>query len=110
MTNIVRGFVFLFVLIIAAPALADEPLTCPAHDADRGKKHDLDHVSIFDGDPDDQADLAPDEGKWNLTDYRRDDRELFLVCYYKKGGGPKTFLIPRDAGLCKLKGKNVICD
>jgi len=102
--------IFSLSLLFAAQAHAAEPLSCPAGFYDKGVRHTLERINIFEGPQEKKADLAPKHGGWNLVDYRRDDGELFLVCHYKKSGVITVLMIPHDAKTCRLKSGNAFCD
>jgi hypothetical protein len=64
-----------------------------------GAKHALERASLFDGTPDEMADLVPDNvdetganADWAVPPANERDRDYTLVCHYK--GTPKTNDIP----------------
>jgi hypothetical protein len=77
---------FIFVLLSCAAAAAQEA-RCPAYH----QQHPLIQVDVFDGPPEQLADLVPDVGQgtgdhayaeWNVAYIFDDGRNVYLVCKY----------------------------
>ncbi|WP_033138215.1 STY0301 family protein [Aeromonas finlandensis] len=68
--------------------------------------HPLDHLALFDGDPDGQAQLKPDNGDsdevhyWSLLDSSL--RPLFLVCHYQNSAITLQQALPRGISYCRV--------
>ena len=86
-------------LAAATPALAD--VRCPA--ALDG--HRYARVSVFDGPPEEQADLVPDSQKggtdtWRVGPVFSAGREPYLVCRYEGTPGTVTFRLAQPIAVC----------
>ena len=79
------------------------PATCPSSLSDGGTRHALDNASLYDGPPDQMADLVPvsagDMDRWNL-----DGVDPYLVCKYSGTTKVVTFHAV-GAKLCEGGGK-----
>ena len=108
------AFGLAFAATVSAAA-ADE-LSCPATvDTDDtagglSVSHKLRHVSFYDGDPAEMADLAPDdashgttlEQRWQLT--RSEGRPIVMVCRYHDTEQTVRKEVPADITACRLDG------
>lgn len=84
---------------------------CPATLQDGGKPHALTNASLFEGPPEQLADLMPDSDnaiRWALPDYQQSARArgtaLYLVCRYAKTRQTTTLQVPPDAKSCAVTG------
>ncbi|WP_429485597.1 STY0301 family protein [Paraburkholderia youngii] len=85
---------FLAVCLVATSAACASPtrirFKCPSVLSAGGQHHVLDNASLFDGPPEEEADLIPEPGKtsdqWDLTGV-----DPYLVCRYH--GTNSTFVI-----------------
>ena len=74
-------------------------------------EHKFRYVSFFEGDPKDQADLAPDDGpnpkkleqRWDLT--RMPGQTITMVCRYHGTDKTITQVLPPAISSCTLKGE-----
>ena len=97
-----------FTLLLAASAAgADEP-ACPAYHG----AAPLAQVSVFDGPPEEQADLVPDRSEgtagslhseWDLGYLYDQGRNAVLVCRYGKSADPVTVPITRKVARCVFR-------
>jgi hypothetical protein len=88
-------------LMFAAPAAVAAP-ACPAYVHVAGGDHALADASLFDGPPAELADLEPVDGGWDLRDYAKSPRPLFLVCRYRATKEIKTVEVPRGTPACRV--------
>jgi hypothetical protein len=111
MTKTFAWLALLPALLLAVPGLAhaEETLRCPDTLKIDSKDHALGEISLYDGPPEQMADLVPDYNGWNLLDYRTEERELYLVCHYAGTKKTQKFLVPRSMSACHLDKKNVVC-
>ena len=80
----------LFLCISVLLCSAAAPLTCPGFVKDFSGEHALDNVSVFDGPPEQRADLIPDAYKGTAVwDARHIDP--YLVCRYQGTGRTVAF-------------------
>lgn len=83
---------------------------CPPSVSARGKTFPLADASVFDGPPEEHADLMPDleTSEWDIaTDQKAGKtpgRSLYLVCRYSGSQRTVSLRIPRDATRCKVEG------
>lgn len=74
-------------------------------------EHKFRYVSFYEGDPKDQADLAPDEGpnarkleqRWELT--RAPGQPITMVCRYHGTDKTTTSVLPANVKSCTLSGE-----
>jgi hypothetical protein len=73
---------FLVLAVVACTAAAPAPAACPATVTDATGKHVLDNASLYDGPPDQMADLVPvpagSVDRWDL-----DSVDPYLVCKFQ---------------------------
>jgi hypothetical protein len=81
---------------------------CPKSVTANGQPYPLDQASVFDGKPEELADLVPVDGTWILKEYRTASREMYLVCRYKGTNEVSTVHIPRSAAQCRMTGGSVV--
>jgi len=111
-TSYIYIFCFLVTTTFAVPVFAQThgALRCPATLTHQAKSYPLSRFSIFDGAPEELADLIPDDDTgWKLDGYRSTARKLYLVCTYENTNTTARFVIPENMKFCALKGKNVEC-
>jgi hypothetical protein len=115
MRALTNSWAVLAALLAAAVARA-EPLTCPAEiesDATTGgqpQSFKFRYVSFFDGDPEDLADLAPEEGpdpgklaqRWQFT--RTKGRPIIMICRYHGTQQTVRKEVPSHIRECRLEG------
>lgn len=84
-----------------------EKMTCPDSLQIKNKPHRLNGVSLFQGPPQQLAELIPDtqdKTEWTLKDYqdyaREKDLPLFLVCRYHGTDKAVTIKVPGTAQVC----------
>ncbi len=91
------------VLLLAVTAYAQEA-KCPSYHANKP----LSRVSVFDGPPAENADLAPDVQKgsgdhlylsWDISYLSGSGRDTFLVCRYAASGDEPSVTIKLDKKL-----------
>ena len=109
---LVVGFLFMASLVSAAPLA-----TCPQSIEDGSQSYTLNDASLFDGPPEELADLEPDnEGEmvWSLPDYQNSaqqrEQALYFVCKYSKTTKTLTLTVPQAATTCSVvlrKGQTV---
>lgn len=69
-------------------------------------RHRLENLSLFDGDPDERAQLKPDNGDshaihyWNLD--RHNPRPFYLVCHYRETAITLQQALPAGLGYCRV--------
>src|ERR1700760_1671016 len=76
-------------------------LQCSPALSDHGRWHQLSGASVFDGPPEDLADLIPDHGRWDLVPYQSTGRQIFVVCRYFGTSASQTWAIPFQASECR---------
>jgi hypothetical protein len=86
--------VTLCIFIFATAVHADE-IRCPA----KSGNNKLSNVSIFDGPPEEKADLEPDNSKagvstWDVSYIFENGGKLYLQCEYS--GSPKPIVVEVD--------------
>jgi hypothetical protein len=69
-------------------------LECPDKITDQGHQRVLERASVFEGPPEELADLIPVAERWDLEPYQGTDRSLYLVCRYKQTNTTVTNIIP----------------
>ena len=103
-------------VLATAGAARAESFTCPAEiesDATAGgtpQTFKFRYVSFFDGDPEDLADLAPDEGpdpkrleqRWQFT--RTKGRPIVMICRYHGTQQTVRKNVPASIKECRLTG------
>jgi hypothetical protein len=92
------------VLFAAALSTANAaPVRCPASLTDAGVRHVLANASLYDGPPEQMADLIPVPSghvdRWSL-----DGQDPYLVCKYD-GTAKTATLHPKTAKVCEAGGK-----
>jgi hypothetical protein len=74
---------FLAVAVVACTAAAPVPMACPPTITDANGTHALNNASLYDGPPDQMADLVPDRtgavDRWSL-----DGVDPYLVCKFQE--------------------------
>jgi hypothetical protein len=98
------GLLAAVIAFTADLAAAAEQTMCPEDIEDAGKRYRLERASVFDGPPEELADLIPVNGRWDLLPYRATDRKLYLVCRYKNTKAVNTMVIPTNARQCVQAG------
>ncbi len=101
--------------IVSLSAAHASDLSCPASvDGDDGAggqtSHAFRHVSFFDGDPREMADLAPEEGpnpkvieqRWQFS--RAPGRPIVMVCRYHGTDRTTAQEVPAHVNECRLEG------
>jgi hypothetical protein len=103
----------LAMIVLSAPsayAASESAIrSCPKYLNQNAINHMLDGVKVYNGSPDDQDELFPDENGWNLEDYAYSGHELYLVCRYKDTSSVERYIIPKTSKSCKPEGKNILC-
>jgi len=89
-------------LLSCAVAGQAAELDCPAFEPSTGHRHALDSASVFDGKPEELADLEPQDGVWDLQPYRTPDRQLYLVCRYSGTKSVVSEIIPATIAKCQM--------
>ncbi|WP_428375496.1 STY0301 family protein [Lichenicoccus sp.] len=89
LSNSMRPSVLCIVLMVSTAAA---PAHCPSFIDEAGSKRVMNNVSVFDGPPDQKADLIGDgldsHGMWR---WEADDIDPYLVCRYKDTARTVTF-------------------
>jgi hypothetical protein len=109
-----RANTLLAIVLLTAgyPALAAPLASCPQQHREGKRSALLDSASVFDGAPDNKADLMPDLAKleWDLATSQDKARErgdsIYLVCKYKGIASTVAIKLPPAAALCKMEGIN----
>ncbi|HDZ8965513.1 STY0301 family protein [Aeromonas dhakensis] len=69
-------------------------------------RHRLENLSLFDGDPDERAQLKPDNGDSHAIHYwsldRHNPRPFYLVCHYQETGITLQQALPAGLGYCRV--------
>ena len=111
MSSTSRTVLGAFASFICASALAEplSPIVCPLRHVDKtGHSGKLTLASVFDGVPENRADLIPDlqTGEWNLASTQDDARQrgesYYLVCHYKGSAETVRFKLSYQIKLCKI--------
>ena len=74
--------VILILFLIAANTVYANQFSCPIVMLDAGIRHVLNDVSLYDGPPDEMADLVPAFTR-NMDYWNTDGVDPYLVCQYK---------------------------
>jgi len=84
-----------------------EKTVCPVTIIDKGKVHIMNSASLFDGPPEERAELLPDtdeESVWTLEGYQQYPQErgtsYFLVCLYDATTKTIALKVPATAKTC----------
>ncbi|MBC8674127.1 hypothetical protein H2136_15190 [Aeromonas hydrophila] len=68
--------------------------------------HRLDNLALFDGDPDERAQLKPDNGDSDALHYwsldRRNPRPFYLVCHYRETAITLQQALPTGISYCRV--------
>jgi hypothetical protein len=88
---------------------ANEPVQCPPILDIETNKYYLESSQVFVGRPGHLTEIAPEEGSWNLQDYRPNARSFYILCHYEDTLSTLTVVIPRDVHLCDIDGPDIIC-
>ncbi|MCS3767750.1 hypothetical protein HNP12_001821 [Aeromonas hydrophila] len=68
--------------------------------------HRLDNLALFDGDPDERAQLKPDNGDSDALHYwsldRRNPRPFYLVCHYRETAITLQQALPAGISYCRV--------
>lgn len=98
-------------LVGTAHAALAAPLTeCPPQHRDGKQTGLLESASVFDGPPQNLADLIPNLATlvWDLSTSQEQARargdSMYLVCKYQRIKGTVTLKIPYEATSCKVEG------
>jgi len=93
---------WLFIYVIACA-------TCPQSIKDGSQSYALKDASLFDGPPEELADLEPDndgEMEWSLSDYQQSAQQrgqaLYFVCKYSKTTKTLSLKVPQAATACSV--------
>ncbi|WP_421164343.1 STY0301 family protein [Aeromonas dhakensis] len=69
-------------------------------------RHRLENLSLFDGDPDERAQLKPDNGDSHAIHYwsldRHNPRSFYLVCHYRETAITLQQALPAGIGYCRV--------
>lgn len=69
-------------------------------------RHRLENLSLFDGDPDERAQLKPDNGDSHAIHYwsldRHNPRPFYLVCHYQETAITLQQALPAGLGYCRV--------
>ncbi|HEA3131796.1 TPA: hypothetical protein RVR73_003124 [Aeromonas hydrophila] len=69
-------------------------------------RHRLENLSLFDGDPDERAQLKPDNGDSHTIHYwsldRHNPRPFYLVCHYQETAITLQQALPAGLGYCRV--------
>lgn len=69
-------------------------------------RHRLENLSLFDGDPDERAQLKPDNGDSHAIHYwsldRHNPRPFYLVCHYRETAIILQQALPAGLGYCRV--------
>ncbi|HDX9009846.1 TPA: hypothetical protein RQO53_002279 [Aeromonas dhakensis] len=69
-------------------------------------RHRLENLSLFDGDPDERAQLKPDNGDSHAIHYwsldRHNPRPFYLVCHYQDTAITLQQALPAGIGYCRV--------
>jgi hypothetical protein len=100
----------LFAVPASAASVTSQGVKCPATVEQNGKKFPLKGMSLFDGDPKENADLAPDMQKKNRNMWTlhalKDGRSYNLVCRYEGTIEVQAFTLDKIVSKCvQLYGK-----
>jgi hypothetical protein len=99
-------------LVLAAGAAHAQNVQCPP----RSGAGALANVSVFDGPPEEQADLVPDINRHSSASVRmewrfeaRADNNYYLQCKYTAGAEPIVLKVDQTARLCAFRreGKSI---
>ena len=66
------------------------------------------NISIFDGRPEREADMVPQDKGWDISSPSTFPEGYFLVCRYKDTAQIKTIHVPRDAKFCRFVALSVV--
>jgi hypothetical protein len=91
----------LLLLTVAGSASALAEVRCPA----LLEGHAYLRASVFDGPPEEQADLVPDDrrggvDRWQVGSVFETGREPYLVCRYQDTDRAMTFRLQRPVSVC----------
>ncbi|WP_054543966.1 STY0301 family protein [Aeromonas dhakensis] len=69
-------------------------------------RHRLENLALFDGDPDERAQLKPDNGDSHAIHYwsldRHNPRPFYLVCHYRETAITLQQALPAGLGYCRV--------
>ncbi|WP_337077306.1 STY0301 family protein [Aeromonas dhakensis] len=69
-------------------------------------RHRLENLALFDGDPDERAQLKPDNGDSHAIHYwsldRHNPRPFYLVCHYQETAITLQQALPAGIGYCRV--------
>ncbi|MGL6239817.1 STY0301 family protein [Aeromonas dhakensis] len=69
-------------------------------------RHRLENLALFDGDPDERAQLKPDNGDSHAIHYwsldRHNPRPFYLVCHYQETAITLQQALPAGLGYCRV--------
>lgn len=69
-------------------------------------RHRLENLALFDGDPDERAQLKPDNGDSHAIHYwsldRHNPRPFYLVCHYRETATTLQQALPAGLGYCRV--------
>ena len=66
------------------------------------------NISIFDGYPEHETDMVPQDTGWDISSPPTYPEGYYLVCRYKGTAQVKTIPIPRDARFCRFVLSSVV--
>ena len=102
-----KSLLFCALCALFSGAVSAEQTVCPTTLTVNGKIHAMNAASLFEGPPEEKAELMPDtdeESVWTLEDYQQYTQEhgtsLFLVCLYKGTSKTVTLKVPATAKTC----------
>ena len=82
---------------------------------EQGQQHQphsppLDNLALFDGDPDERAQLKPDNGDSDALHYwsldRRNPRPFYLVCHYRETAITLQQALPAGISYCRVNQRD----
>jgi len=110
-----------FVLVAVGGTAAAAPTACPARHQGRA----MNGGQVFDGPPEELADLRPDTDRrvgrerratWNVASVYKAGRQVHLLCYYDGNTAPITVKAPHPVKVCVYRtdlmwrGLSLRCD
>ena len=98
--DVMLGLVLLFVWY---PANATDVRCPPAL-----SHHTLNNMSLFDGYPERETDMVPQDKGWDISSPPNYPEGYFLVCRYKDTAQTKTIHIPHGAEFCRFVVSSVV--
>jgi hypothetical protein len=90
----------MLVLLACATGQADA-VRCPAILLEHGQPHPLNGANVFDGPPEELADLIPVHGNWDLMPYKATGRLIYVVCHYRGTDLSDRWVVPSHVRKCR---------